>query len=139
MPVRWITGILRVVDHGYRDDMLIGIVAGQDAPAATGRPNGSAFDSLTGEIHAGRARRVDSVYLGRPSVCIHEDAALLVGRFKPVGYSHAEQPLFIVIEDGLIEGLKRGDLIDDAGAIFLHKDVARSVPKNVLAFAGYPE
>src|SRR5271156_4029676 len=98
MPVRWITGILRVVDHGYRDDMLIGVVAGQDAPAPTSRPNGSAFDSLAGEIHSRRARRVDSVYLGRPSVCIHEDATLLVGRFKPMRHSHAEQPFFIVIE-----------------------------------------
>src|SRR5437867_3852585 len=119
--------------------MLVGIVAGQDAPAATSRPDGTPLYSLACEIYTGCARRIDIVDLGRPSTCIHEDTALLVSRFQPVGDAYTEHPFFIVIEDGLIESLERSDLIDDASALPSHKYVAGGVFQNLLAFAGYPE
>src|SRR5258705_13329808 len=54
MPVRWITRILRVIDHADGNDVLVRVVAGQRALAPTSRPAGSALDSLAGEIHSGR-------------------------------------------------------------------------------------
>src|SRR5438046_7060495 len=77
MPVRWITRIRRVVDHADGDDMLVWVVAGQRAPAPTSRPDGSHLYFLASEIHSGRARSVDTVYVGRPSFCIQEYTDLL--------------------------------------------------------------
>src|SRR5258708_3078645 len=139
MPVGWIPRILRVVDHADGDNMLAGVIASQDAPAPASRPDCSALDSLAGQINSGRACGIGAIYLSRPSVCIHEDAALFVCPFKPVCDSHTKQPFLIVVEDSLVESLESDDLIDDAGVLTPHKDVARSVLQKVLALACHPE
>src|ERR1700730_18073512 len=139
MPVCRVTRILRTVDHADGNDVLVWGIAGQDATAAPSRPASAPLNSLASEIHSGRARSIDSVHLGWPPVCIHEDAALLVSRFKPVGHSHAKHPFLVVIEDGLIKRLERDDLIDNAGVLPPRKDIARGVFQKVLAFAGHPE
>src|SRR5260370_40048020 len=43
VPVRRVPGILRIVDHADGDDVLVWVIAGQDAPAAASRPTSASL------------------------------------------------------------------------------------------------
>src|SRR5665213_4472875 len=130
VPVGGVAGVAGVVDDGDGGSVGAG-VAGERTPAAAGGPDGSALDAFAGEVDAGCGFGVGRGDLGGVAVGVHENTALFVGRFEPVGDTHSEKALFVVVEDGLVERGEGDGLVDGALAVALAEDVLRGLLQDV--------
>src|ERR1039458_9613051 len=130
VPVGWVVGVSGVVEDRNGFSLAVGGGARELAPLAARAPGIIADLAFAGAVDAGGAGG-GSCDGGCYAVGIAEGLGLCGGRLEKVGDADAEQPVFVVVEDGGFEGFERDRHVDGAGGLAvdgeLREDVARGL------------